>query len=190
MGVEPPFIYDHPSRYSFSGPTEKGFNPKAATQASWSPPREKPKQDGPLLNFNKHPDSVGYFPFAMPVLSNVVPVPNRALWKHRRQTNEPKHCEQDQILEKNPACASNSGTSWNSRNPVLCHRYQRDIRFSRMDHSHRSGCRLASHPICGIPPMSIGDREDSCLKRKLHAVRDHDRRRTTPISGLFCLHGT
>jgi hypothetical protein len=65
MGVEPPFIYDHPSRYSFNGPTEKGFNPKAATQASWSPPKEKPKQDGPLLNFNKHPDSVGDLHFAI-----------------------------------------------------------------------------------------------------------------------------
>jgi hypothetical protein len=57
-GVEPPFLYDHPSRYSFNGPTEKGFNPKAATVASWTPPVPKPKKDGPLIEFNKHPDSV------------------------------------------------------------------------------------------------------------------------------------
>ncbi|KAF7509418.1 hypothetical protein GJ744_007981 [Endocarpon pusillum] len=63
MGVEPPFIYDHPSRYSFNGPTDRGFNPKAATQASWSPPVSKPKQDGPLLNFNKHPDSYLIVPY-------------------------------------------------------------------------------------------------------------------------------
>lgn len=59
MGVEPPFIYDPPSRYSFSGPSDKAFNPKAATQASWSSPVPKPKPDGPLINFNRHPDSVG-----------------------------------------------------------------------------------------------------------------------------------
>jgi hypothetical protein len=58
MGVDPPFLYDPPSRYSFSGPTDKGFNPKAVTQASLSPPAAKPKPDGPLINFNKHPDSV------------------------------------------------------------------------------------------------------------------------------------
>ena len=60
MGVEPPFIYDPPSRYSFVGPNEKGFNPKAVSQASLSPPRSRPKQDGPLINakeFNRHPDS-------------------------------------------------------------------------------------------------------------------------------------
>jgi hypothetical protein len=58
MGVEPPFLYDPPNRYSFSGPTERGFNPKAATQASWSPPASRAKPDGPLINFNQHPDSV------------------------------------------------------------------------------------------------------------------------------------
>lgn len=58
MGVEPPFLYDHPKQFSFRGPTDKTFNPKAATQASWTPVQPKPKQDGPLLNFNRHPDSV------------------------------------------------------------------------------------------------------------------------------------
>ena len=60
MGVEPPFFYDHPSRFSINGPTDKPFNPKAATHASWTPAQQKPKQDGPLIDFNKHPDSVGY----------------------------------------------------------------------------------------------------------------------------------
>lgn len=58
MGVEPPFIYDKPSAYTFDGPTGRGFNPKAATQASWSPKQPKPKQDGPLVSFNRHPDAV------------------------------------------------------------------------------------------------------------------------------------
>ncbi|KAL9622749.1 MAG: hypothetical protein Q9160_002867 [Pyrenula sp. 1 TL-2023] len=63
MGADPPFIYDPPSRYSFSGPTEKGFNPKAATQASWTPTMPRPKQEGPLVNFNKHPDSYLLVPY-------------------------------------------------------------------------------------------------------------------------------
>lgn len=62
MGVEPPFLYDHPSKYTFNGPTDNGFNPKAATIASWTPaqPKPKPKRDGPLIEFNKHPDSVSH----------------------------------------------------------------------------------------------------------------------------------
>lgn len=58
MGVEPPFIYDKPSTYTFDGPTSRGFNPKAVTQASWAPKASKAKQDGPLVSFNRHPDSV------------------------------------------------------------------------------------------------------------------------------------
>lgn len=60
MGVEPPFLYDHPSRYSFTSPTEKGFNPKAVSQASWTPRDPRPQQHGPLINageINRHPDS-------------------------------------------------------------------------------------------------------------------------------------
>lgn len=55
---EPPFLYDRPSTYSFSGPTDPGFNPRAVTQASRIPasPRQQPK--GPLVDFNRHPDSV------------------------------------------------------------------------------------------------------------------------------------
>lgn len=58
MGVTPPFIYDKPSSYTFDGPTSRGFNPKAATHASWTPKPPKVKQDGPLITFNRHPDSV------------------------------------------------------------------------------------------------------------------------------------
>ncbi|EXJ82643.1 hypothetical protein A1O3_06456 [Capronia epimyces CBS 606.96] len=63
MGVEPPFIYDRPSTYTFGSPTERGFNPKAATHASWTPKPSKPKQDGPLINFNRHPDSYIVVPY-------------------------------------------------------------------------------------------------------------------------------
>ena len=61
MGFEPPFLYEHPARYSFLGPTDKEFNPRAASQATWSPPKPRPKpQVGPLINsvgINRHPDS-------------------------------------------------------------------------------------------------------------------------------------
>ncbi|KAL8906608.1 MAG: hypothetical protein Q9207_001932 [Kuettlingeria erythrocarpa] len=64
-----PFLYDHPSRYSFTGPTDKAWDPKAVTRASLaasipSPPR--PKQEGPLIDakdFNRHPDSYFVVPY-------------------------------------------------------------------------------------------------------------------------------
>ncbi|MCJ1390160.1 hypothetical protein MMC18_003018 [Xylographa bjoerkii] len=66
MGADPPFLYDHPSRYSFTGPTEKGFNPKAASHASWTPLPTPQKRDGPLINakeLNRHPDSYFIVPY-------------------------------------------------------------------------------------------------------------------------------
>lgn len=57
-GAAPPFLYDPPSRWNFEGPTDKGFNPKAVTQASWTPKQSVEKKTGPLVNFNRHPDSV------------------------------------------------------------------------------------------------------------------------------------
>ncbi|MCJ1404282.1 hypothetical protein MMC11_007507, partial [Xylographa trunciseda] len=66
MGADPPFLYDHPSRYSFTGPTEKGFNPKAASHASWTPRPTPQKRDGPLINakeLNRHPDSYLIVPY-------------------------------------------------------------------------------------------------------------------------------
>ncbi|KAJ5703046.1 hypothetical protein N7488_010594 [Penicillium malachiteum] len=54
---EPPFLYDRPGTYTFNGPTDPVFNPKAVTEVSRIPasPRQQPK--GPLVNFNRHPDS-------------------------------------------------------------------------------------------------------------------------------------
>lgn len=61
MKVDPPFVYENPAKYSFLGPTDKVFNPRAASQATWSSPRPKPKpQAGPLIDsvgINRHPDS-------------------------------------------------------------------------------------------------------------------------------------
>lgn len=52
-----PFIYDRPKTYAYSD-----FNPRAATQAEQKKreedeKRRSKKQDGPLINFNAHPDS-------------------------------------------------------------------------------------------------------------------------------------
>jgi hypothetical protein len=49
--TEQPFLYDAP-KY------DTKFNPKSVTEASLRPTSvSKPKQEGPLLNFNQHPDS-------------------------------------------------------------------------------------------------------------------------------------
>ncbi|GFF22506.1 hypothetical protein IFM61606_08516 [Aspergillus udagawae] len=58
----PPFIYGPPSSHNFYGPTDRPFNPKAVTQASWTRPQPKPKQKGPYVSFNRHPDSYSNFP--------------------------------------------------------------------------------------------------------------------------------
>ena len=90
MGIssEPPYLYDGPNAHrkvaypytqhrptqsqstflsaSDVDPTTSTFNPKAVTQASYArlsqqslPP--KPKKEGPLIDFNKHPDSYVVF---------------------------------------------------------------------------------------------------------------------------------
>jgi hypothetical protein len=56
-GSEPPYLYT-PQRtvYPYSG-----FNPKAVTQAKYKKLEDekkgRPKSEGPLINFNAHPDS-------------------------------------------------------------------------------------------------------------------------------------
>ncbi|RMJ23577.1 hypothetical protein PHISP_05560 [Aspergillus sp. HF37] len=47
-----PFLYGP----SFHGPTERPFNPKAVTHASWAPKPPKPQSQTPLVSFNRHPD--------------------------------------------------------------------------------------------------------------------------------------
>ncbi|KAI9671682.1 MAG: hypothetical protein M1831_003210 [Alyxoria varia] len=58
MAPTQPYIYAPPSA------ANDGFDPKAHTRASLVPPRpRKPKQEGPLLDFNKHPDSYLILPY-------------------------------------------------------------------------------------------------------------------------------
>jgi hypothetical protein len=56
-GSAPPFLYDPPSTWSFEGTS---LNPKAVTQASWTPRQSRPRSDGPLLNVRRHPDTVRF----------------------------------------------------------------------------------------------------------------------------------
>ncbi|KUL87841.1 hypothetical protein ZTR_03173 [Talaromyces verruculosus] len=54
----PPFLYDPVSQWSFNDYHRgKPFNPKAVTQASRAPRPQSTPQEGPLVNFNRHPDT-------------------------------------------------------------------------------------------------------------------------------------
>ncbi|PGH12822.1 hypothetical protein AJ79_04046 [Helicocarpus griseus UAMH5409] len=59
--TEPPFLYDPPSHNRFSG-IATSFDPKAATRASWTPREPRMERNGPLVNFNQHPDSYAVLP--------------------------------------------------------------------------------------------------------------------------------
>lgn len=57
VGRFQPYLYDTPTN-------DYTFNPKAVTMASRMPPATpKQKQDGPLIDFNKHPDSYLILPY-------------------------------------------------------------------------------------------------------------------------------
>jgi hypothetical protein len=61
MGAgDAPYLYDPPSRRQIAYPYSD-FDPKAVTRASWISASDstisKPKQQGPLIDFNRHPDS-------------------------------------------------------------------------------------------------------------------------------------
>lgn len=58
-GSQPPFMYQTVSRDDERFPAVK-FDPKAVTRASYESKKPKPKPDGPLVSFNRHPE---YVPF-------------------------------------------------------------------------------------------------------------------------------
>lgn len=60
MGAQQPFLYDAPSNNTSP---YAPFNPKAVTEASRREPKPKPKHEGPLVDFNKHPDSYLILPY-------------------------------------------------------------------------------------------------------------------------------
>ncbi|KAH7313042.1 hypothetical protein BKA65DRAFT_151054 [Rhexocercosporidium sp. MPI-PUGE-AT-0058] len=62
MGVEPPFLYD-PIKTEGPRSPYREFDPKAVTRASYTPKPQRPKHEGPLVNFNQHPDSYLILPY-------------------------------------------------------------------------------------------------------------------------------
>lgn len=62
MGRWQPYLYNAQRNSAYDVP--EVFNPKAVTMASRQPPESpKKKQDGPLINFNRHPDSYLILPY-------------------------------------------------------------------------------------------------------------------------------
>ncbi|KAK3318623.1 hypothetical protein B0H66DRAFT_603200 [Apodospora peruviana] len=55
-GVRQPFIYEAVQHDDGRFQSTK-FDPKAVTRASWEAKPPKPKQDGPLVSFGRHPDA-------------------------------------------------------------------------------------------------------------------------------------
>ncbi|TVY39760.1 hypothetical protein LSUB1_G003359, partial [Lachnellula subtilissima] len=62
MGVEPPFLYNS---VKSDGPRSpyRDFDPKAVSRASYQSKPPRPKSNGPLVSFNKHPDSYLIVPY-------------------------------------------------------------------------------------------------------------------------------
>ena len=57
MGAQQPFLYQS-ERYGdmYDGFPATPFDPKAVTRASFQTQRPRPKPDGPLVSFNRHPE--------------------------------------------------------------------------------------------------------------------------------------
>ncbi|KAK3620637.1 hypothetical protein LTR56_023296 [Elasticomyces elasticus] len=85
-----PYLYDGPKNRPVSFPYSQyqvptdNFNPKAVTQASYArlsqqslPP--KPKPEGPLINFNQHPDSYAVFSGVRPDFKPLPPKTKQAV---------------------------------------------------------------------------------------------------------------
>lgn len=56
MGVQQPFLYQSERYDVYDGFPSTPFDPKAVTRASFQTARPRPKPDGPLVNFNRHPE--------------------------------------------------------------------------------------------------------------------------------------
>ncbi|CAK7565484.1 MAG: hypothetical protein SEPTF4163_003401 [Sporothrix epigloea] len=54
-GAQQPFLYE--AQQSSASFPKKSFDPKVVTRASWQPKPVRPKQEGPLLQLNRHPDA-------------------------------------------------------------------------------------------------------------------------------------
>ncbi|TLS28845.1 hypothetical protein PpBr36_01234 [Pyricularia pennisetigena] len=59
--VQRPFLYDQ-EKYDDARFPPTTFDPKAVTRASWEVKPPRPKQEGPLVKFNQHPDAQAVLP--------------------------------------------------------------------------------------------------------------------------------
>lgn len=72
MGFEEPYHYHQPTTQSGADPFNHGFDPKAYTRASFLPPTTpRSRRSGPMLDFNRHPDSYLSLPYGQ---TNAVPM--------------------------------------------------------------------------------------------------------------------
>ncbi|KAH7128692.1 hypothetical protein B0J11DRAFT_276762 [Dendryphion nanum] len=82
MGRWQPYLYNDQRQSQYNEP--EVFNPRAVTMASMQPPSPKKKQEGPLIDFNKHPDSYLILPYgrtdAKPMSSKVKVMIYTARW--------------------------------------------------------------------------------------------------------------
>ncbi|KAI9054994.1 hypothetical protein LZ554_002137 [Drepanopeziza brunnea f. sp. 'monogermtubi'] len=72
MGVQPPYMYNAIKTEGPRSPYKK-FDPKAVTRASWTSQAPRPKQEGPLVSFNQHPDSYLVMPFGQSTATPMKP---------------------------------------------------------------------------------------------------------------------
>ncbi|KAI1323006.1 hypothetical protein F5Y16DRAFT_384901 [Xylariaceae sp. FL0255] len=75
MGAQQPYLYDS-GRADPRSP-QKEFDPRAVTRASWEPKPKKPKKNGPLISFNRHPDAHEVFTGR---IHNFRPMSDRTKW--------------------------------------------------------------------------------------------------------------
>ncbi|KAI9826277.1 MAG: hypothetical protein M1826_006699 [Phylliscum demangeonii] len=59
MGADQPFLYEPSHTYAYP---HKAYHPHGASEASLSSAPPQPKREGPLIDFNQHPDSYLIFP--------------------------------------------------------------------------------------------------------------------------------
>ena len=74
--------------YMYQPVTHAPFNPKAFTQqVSQAPPPRRPKPNGPLITFNRHPDSYDNLPYGRHVGAKMISTRSKKwlLWARKLQ---------------------------------------------------------------------------------------------------------
>ncbi|KAH8751981.1 hypothetical protein F5883DRAFT_206504 [Diaporthe sp. PMI_573] len=56
-GIHQPYMYNRFDSFDDARFPTSSFDPKAVTRSSWEPRPAKPKHEGPLVSFNRHPDA-------------------------------------------------------------------------------------------------------------------------------------